>query len=328
MQTSGIVNQGIDVSSGSSTISANSNFNTDSTKGNTENNNCTNAIQTSATDYSISTWSQAQSTISAFTDDSFGCVSLSKPKRMPSTITYESQKPKNISIVTKEILSPTSQNIPSPAQNSSKITFKSMISPNHRVFSPGSHKISDTEVFSEENPCSMKKTIDKLTRERDRLRLDANMYKRKLDEAMKSKATTIREKDDRISDLMKSIGNLTVLIDEADESKKDLNDTMVESKFDFKTIEEGKKELSSMVCQLNKLKVSHQALKQAYAIDTSSLEQRIQKSNTKTEDAMARLEGELLQTMSERDKCIDELERMQQQEEVSTNELRSIKFEM
>jgi hypothetical protein len=306
----------LSASSGSTTI-----ITSGSNIENQENINQVNTIRTLPTDdESISTWSQAQSTVSGFTDDSFGFVSSPKPNKMPSTILSRSRKPAKISIITEEVLSP--QNILSP-QDSSNVTFRNVASPNRGVFSPRTPKRSGAG-FSEENPRSMMKRIDELTQERDRLRLDSNLFKRKLQEALESKSVVIQEKDDQIAELMKSIGNLTVLIDEADEShSKEMCDAMTESKSNSKTIKEMEQELSSTVCQLNKLRGSYEMLKQANATGTSLMEQKIHSSTVKAENTVKKLEEELLQAISERDElegkfdeCMDELGRIRVQEQV------------
>lgn len=177
-----------------------------SNTGNNENIDHSNTLQTLPTDdESISTWSQAQSTVSGVTDDSFGYHVHSPPKaHMPTSITSK-RKPKNITVITEEVLSP----------SSNSITYRSP-----RVFSPRTPKMTNSNLSQE--PRSMMKLIDELTQERDRLRLDGDLYKRKLVQANEVKDVIVKKKDKEIARLMKSIGNLTVLIDEADECKEEL----------------------------------------------------------------------------------------------------------
>ena len=286
---------------------------------NDENINHSNTLQTLPTDdESLSTWSQAQSTVSGFTDDSFFINNTSS--NTPNHIaTSKSRKPKNITVITEEVMS--HGDILSPVANSSNITFRQASSsrmaspnmtPNRRVFSPRTPKTSNNAVV-EDNPRSMMKRIDELTRERDRLRSHSNLYKHKLQEAVEAKSAMLKEKDEQISELMKSVGNLTVLIDEAGSA----NDA--ESVVEKQTIKEMQQELSSTVCQLNKLRES--------AAGATYMDQKMQKSTIKakqSESCAKQLQKDLVQVVSEKDElevkladCVDELERVLALDEVS-----------
>jgi chromosome segregation ATPase len=166
---------------------------------------------------------------------------------------------------------------------------------------------------TEENDRIMMKRIDELTQERDRLRLDSNLFRRKLQEANNIKMAIVQEKDERIADLMKSIGNLTVLIDETEER----NEKMLEgAASNSKSVREVEAELSDTVCQLNKLRGSYELLKQQ--VHSSK------RSGTKADEEVEKLEKELLQVILEKDEmagkfdeCMNELERYKEREDVS-----------
>jgi len=283
---------------------------------NNENVNQVNTIRTLPTDdESVSTWSHAQSTVSGFTDDSFG-FTVSPKVKMPSTITSRARAPRNISIITEEVLSP---------QNTSNITFRDATSPNRRtVFSPRTPKMSGAKSFSSDSPRALKSKIDELTLERDRLRMDSQLFKRKLQVALEEKSAIAQEKEKEIADLMKSIGNLTVLIDETDhDHSKALTAAEHQVKRNSKTIKELEQELSNTVCQLNKLRGSYEMLKQANMTEASLMEQRLQSSTLRGETIQKKLEEELSQVTADRDEleskfdeCMEELGRIQAQEEV------------
>jgi hypothetical protein len=301
----------LELAASSGSTSATNQSNIEHQISNNENIDHSNTIKTLPTDdESISTWSQAQSTVSGFTDDSFGFISTPK-SRMPTSITSRSsRKPKNITVITEEVLSPSSHNILSPCAESSNITFRAA-SP--RVFSPRTPKMTNGSFSTEENDRIMMKRIDELTQERDRLRLDSNLFRRKLQEANNIKMAIVQEKDERIADLMKSIGNLTVLIDETEER----NEKMLEgAASNSKSVREVEAELSDTVCQLNKLRGSYELLKQQ--VHSSK------RSGTKADEEVEKLEKELLQVILEKDEmagkfdeCMNELERYKKREDVS-----------
>ena len=167
----------------------------------------------------------------------------------------------------------------------------------------------------------MMKRIDELTRERDRLRSHGNLYKHKLQEAVEAKSVMMKEKDDQIAELMKSVGNLTVLIDEAESVKE------AESVMERQTIKEMQLELSNTVCQLNKLKGSYEMLKHANAAGATFMDLKMQKSTIKAEQSescVKQLKEDLVQVVSEKDELeirfadyVDELERVLAMDEVS-----------
>lgn len=286
---------------------------TSSGSANQENINQSNTLNTLTTDdESISTWSQAQSTVSGFTDDSFFAQNQNK-------VPTNKRKPVNITVVTEEILSPRS--ILSPTQQDGNVSFRGMVSP-QRIFSPrtpSTPKMSGGNA--KDNPRNMMKLVGELTQERDRLRSDCNLYKRKLQNAAEDKMAVVQEKDDRITELMKSVGNLTVLIDEMDENRgKELMEVNHKSRGDGKTMKELEQELSSTVCQLNKLRLSYERLKQASAHGRHAMKEKVQSCTidaVKSKSSVEKLEEELSQVTSEFEECVGELEKALSKEKVS-----------
>jgi SMC interacting uncharacterized protein involved in chromosome segregation len=184
--------------------------------------------------------------------------------------------------------------------------------------------MSGAKSFSSDSPRALKSKIDELTLERDRLRMDSQLFKRKLQVALEEKSAIAQEKENEIADLMKSIGNLTVLIDETDhDHSKALTAAEHQVKRNSKTIKELEQELSNTVCQLNKLRRSYEMLKHANMTETSLMEQRLQSSTLREETILKKLEEELSQVTADRDEleskfdeCMEELGRIQAQEEV------------
>lgn len=296
-----------------------------------ENVNQVNTISTLPTDdESISTWSQAQSTVSGFTDDSFGFVtsfSKSQQGKMPTAITSRRKPP--ISIITEEVLSPSNKISTENTSNS-----KCAAATQRRVFSPRTPRMGNATPRTnsanqpssiQDNPRSIMLRIDELTQERDRFRIDSQLFKRKLQAALEEKSIVLAEKDTEIAELMKSIGNLTVLIDESDQShNKELKEAQLQCKSNSKTIRELEQELSSTVCQLNKVRGSYEMLKQANTTETSLMEQRLQSCSLRGESVQKKLEEDIMRVAGERDEmekkfdeCMEELGRVQGVEQVS-----------
>ena len=283
---------------------------------NQENINQSNTLNTLPTDdESISTWSQAQSTVSGCTDDSFFAQNQNK-------VPTNKRRPVNITVVTEEILSP--RTILSPKQQNGNVSFRGMASP-QRILTPrtpSTPKMSGGNALSKGDPRSMMKLVDELTQERDRLRSDCNLYKQKLHKATEDKMAVVQEKDDQITELMKSVGNLTVLIDEVDENcGKELMEVNHNSSWDGKTTKELQKELSSTVCQLNQLRVSYEKLKQASAHGRQTIKEKVQSSTIdagKNKSSVEKLEKELSQVTSEFEECVGELEKALSKEKVSS----------
>ncbi|EED88549.1 predicted protein [Thalassiosira pseudonana CCMP1335] len=163
-----------------------------------------------------------------------------------------------------------------------------------------------------------------LASERDKHRMDSQLFKRKLQSALEDRTAALKEKESEINELIKQVGLLTLELDQIKRSRRD----------------DSESKLAVVTSQLSKLQTQHTALDKKYNAEKKKLNSMLTNSNAALEKNQKELEDVVERMKSERDdlegrleECLVELDELKEktgercslfeQQEVELETLRS-----
>jgi predicted nucleic acid-binding Zn-ribbon protein len=257
-------------------------------------------------DSTIATWdgqSQSASLMSCVTEDSFN---FAPP--MPLTIRSRSPRVGNARLGGgggggTEAVTPRRGNNSGFEATPNKTAFSSRT----KLINNKNNNNNNNASSSSSSPPTIQQ-MQHLASERDKHRMDSQLFKRKLQSALEDRTAALKEKESEINELIKQVGLLTLELDQIKRSRRD----------------DSESKLAVVTSQLSKLQTQHTALDKKYNAEKKKLNSMLTNSNAALEKNQKELEDVVERMKSERDdlegrleECLVELDELKEKTGVS-----------